>query len=122
MWYFIQQYFTNLINNILRNLTYVYYKWVSIFYDTLELIIFILKESLLIDFLQKLFCIKLLTTYLIKISIYFENCGLMYYINKILKLIYIDVSYTDNIWFNFFVKSYMIMFFINTCFVLYIFF
>ena len=81
-----------------------------------------LKESLIVDYLQKTYVIKLILNWCIITGIYFENFGINYIVNKINKFFNIDLHYIGDVWFNFFVQTYFIFFIFNTYLVIIIFF
>ena len=91
-------------------------------YNNIKIYIWTLKESLIIDYLQKTYIAKLILNWFTVIGIYFENFGISYIINKINKFFYIDLNYTDNVWFNFFIQTYFIFFIFNVYLIIIIFF
>ena len=124
MKFFFQKHIFNFLNKLINDTSLKYHYVTDLFYRFLSVYIAVLKESLLFDYIQKMYLIKLLMVWLTAIAVYFENSGLNRIITKIWNLFGVDVTNKiyGNIWLNFFLQTFIIYFFVNVCVLIYIFY
>lgn len=123
MFFIVQKYILEYLNKILYITSDIVYALIIfIFYQHIYLYILTLKESLLVDYLQKTYLVKLILNWYTAIGIYFDNLGLGYIVDKINKTFNIDLDALQDLWFNYFVHTYFIFFLLNTYLVITIFF
>lgn len=115
--FFLQKYAFNLINKLCNNLKPTYAHIINFFYKNISLYTNIIKESLLIDYLQKMYLSILLKQWFTSIALYVENSSLIYSINKVWKLFDVDVydKTYGNIYINFFLQTFILYCIINIC-------
>ena len=95
---------------------------ILLIYNNIKIYVLIFKESFIVDYLQKVYIVKLILNWCTIIGIYFENFGINYIINKVNKFFNIDLYYIGDIWFNFFIQTYFIFFIFNVYLVIIVFF
>ena len=124
MKFFFQKYVFNILTKFTNNINIIYNYVIQLFYKFLKIYTTTLKESFLIDYIQKMYLSKTLVQWLTTLALHFENSGLNRVMIKIWNLFGVDVTNKvyGNIWLNFFLQIFIIYFFINVCVLLYIFY